>query len=134
MSRLADQSATMTAGTAYTLTDLFDDLRRGIFSEVGAAKPVVDPYRRNLQQTFVDQLDRLINTPLVTPLPPNFNPFPGFVPPPPRPADARSIARLELQELQGALLASLPRVTDRATRAHFADLRARIGQVLNPVK
>ena len=133
LSRLADQGATMPAGTAYTLTDLFDDLRRGIFSEVSAAKPVVDPYRRNLQQTFVDQLDRLINTPLVTPLPPNFTPFPGFTPPP-RPADARSIARLELVELQGALLAALPRVTDRATRAHFTDLRARIGQVLNPVK
>src|ERR1041384_7294928 len=34
LSRLADQGATMPAGTAYTLTDLFDDLRRGIFRSV----------------------------------------------------------------------------------------------------
>jgi hypothetical protein len=132
LSRLAEQGATMPAGAAYTLTNLLDDLRSGIFSELDAARPSVDAYRRNLQQTFVDQMDRLINTPLVTPLPRGFGGFPGFTPPPPRPADARSVARLELRELQTALGTAAGRAADRTTRAHFLDLQARIGQVLNP--
>jgi hypothetical protein len=132
LSRLAEQGATLPAGTAYTLTNLFDDLRGGIFAELGAARPAVDPYRRNLQQTFVDQMDRLINTPLVTPPPPSFTPFPGFTPPPPRPADARSLGRLELRDLQTALGTALGRVTDRTTRAHVVDLQARIDRILNP--
>lgn len=134
LARLAEQGGTLPAGTAYTLTDLFDDLRGGIFSEVTAARPSVDAYRRNLQQTFVDQMDRLINTPLVTPLPRGFRPFPGFTPPAPRPADARSLARLELRELQTALGTAAGRAADRTTRAHFLDLQARIAQVLNPAR
>jgi hypothetical protein len=132
LSRLAEQGATLPAGTAYTLTDLFGDVRRGIFSELGAARPAVDAYRRNLQQAFVDQMDRLINTPLAFQPPPGFTPFFGFTPPPPRPADARALARLELQGLQPALAAALAKPTDRMTRAHFVDLQARIDRILNP--
>jgi hypothetical protein len=136
LSRLAEQGATVPAGTAYTVTDLFGDVRRGIFSEVGSGgrggAVRVDVYRRNLQRAFVDQMDRLISTPLVTPPPPNFTPFPGFVPPPPRPADARAQARLELVDLQSTLRAAQARAGDRATRAHIVDLLARIDQILNP--
>jgi Met-zincin/Domain of unknown function (DUF5117)/Domain of unknown function (DUF5118) len=132
LSRLAEQGATLAAGTAYTLADLFSDLRRGIFSELTSARPAIDAYRRNLQRAFVDQMDRLINTPLVTPPPPGFTPFPGFVPPPPRPGDARALARLELQDLMPQLRTAQTRATDRTTRAHCADLLARIDRILNP--
>jgi hypothetical protein len=131
LSRLGEQGATQSAGTAYTLTDLFGDVRRGVFSELGAARPAVDAYRRNLQQAFVDQMERLITTPLVTPVPPQLQGFPGFTPTV-RPADARALARLELQGLQSALSAALAKPTDRMTRAHFVDLQARIDRILNP--
>src|SRR6266568_2940965 len=130
LSRLAEQQATQPNG--YTIPDLFGDVRRGVLSEFGGGAVRVDEYRRNLQRAFVDQMDRLINTPLVTPPPPGFTPFPGFTPPPPRPADARAQARLELLDLQGTLRAALPRAGDRATRAHIVDLQARINQILNP--
>jgi hypothetical protein len=134
LSRLAEQGATVTTseGTAYTISDLFGDVRRGIFSEVGSGSVRIDAYRRNLQRAFVDQMERLILTPLVTPPPPNFTPFPGFVPPPPRPADARAQARLELVDLQSTLRGAQSRAGDRATRAHIVDLLARIDQILNP--
>jgi hypothetical protein len=132
LSRLAEQGGTLAAGSAYTLTDLFGDVRRGVFSELAAARPAVDAYRRNLQQAFVDQMDRLINTPLAFQPPPGFTPFPGFTPPPPRPADARALARLELQGLQPTLAAALAKQPDRMTRAHFVDLQARIDRILNP--
>ena len=131
LSRLAEQGQTQPG--AYTIADLFGDVRRGIFSELaGAGNVRVDAYRRNLQRAFVDQMERLISTPLVTPPPPGFTPFPGFQPPPPRPADARAQARLELVDLQGTLRVALARVADRATRAHLVDLQARINQILNP--
>ncbi|HXM37317.1 MAG TPA: zinc-dependent metalloprotease [Gemmatimonadales bacterium] len=131
LARLAEQGATLTPGTAYTMTDLFADVRRGVFMELAAAQPAVDAYRRNLQQAFVDQMDRLINTPLVTPPPPQFAGFPG-VTAINRPADARALARLELQGLQTSLRTSLAKPVDRMTRAHFVDLQARIDRVLNP--
>jgi hypothetical protein len=132
LSRVADQQATQP--NPYTMADLFGDVRRGAFSEVssGGGAVRVDGYRRNLQRAFVDQMDRLISTPLVTPPPPGFTPFPGFTPPPPRPGDARAQARLELVDLQTTLRAALPRSGDRATRAHIVDLLARIDEILNP--
>lgn len=131
LSRLAEQGATLAAGSAYTLTDLFGDVRRGVFSELSAARPGVDAYRRNLQQAFVDQMERLITTSLVTPVPPQFLLFPGFTPTV-RPADARALARLELQGLQPAITAALAKGPDRMTRAHLVDLQARIDRILNP--
>jgi hypothetical protein len=46
--------------------------------------------------------------------------------------DARALARLELQGLQTTLRATSARQMDRTTRAHVADLQARINRVLNP--
>lgn len=132
LSRLVEQEAFATpASPAYTIAELFGDVHRGLFSELSAARPAVDPYRRNVQRLWVDQMDRLINTPLQPQLPPGF-PFPGFTPPPPRPADARALARADLVALDGQLRASLLRTPDAVTRAHVQDLRARIERVLNP--
>jgi hypothetical protein len=132
LSRLVEQGAFATpASPAYTIAELFGDLHRGLFSELSAARPSVDAYRRNVQRLWVDQMDRLINTPLQPQLPPGLN-FPGFTPPPPRPADARALARADLVALDGQLRASLLRTTDVVTKAHFQDLRARIDRVLNP--
>jgi hypothetical protein len=128
--RLAEQQATLPAGEAYALVDLFGDVRRGLFSEYGPGAPVVDPYRRSLQHAFVDVMNRLLNTPLVPQG--GGGGFFGGDPVPPRPRDAQSLARLELTELAGTLRGAQARVTDRATRAHVAHLLARIDEVLNP--
>ncbi|MFI5214348.1 MAG: zinc-dependent metalloprotease, partial [Gemmatimonadales bacterium] len=132
LSRLVEQSATQGTAQSYTIGDLLGDLHRGIFSETAAARPVVDAYRRNLQRAFVDQMDRLINTPLVPQLPPGLPPqFAATIVP--RPADARALARAELRDLDGQLRAAGARAGDRDTKAHFDDLRARIDRVLNPL-
>ena len=132
LSRLAEQEAFATPqAPAYPIADLFGDLHRGIFSELSAARPNVDAYRRNVQRAWVDQMDRLITTPLAPTIPPGAA-FPGFTPPPPRPADARALARADLVTLDGQLRASLLRTTQAVTRAHFQDLRARIDRILNP--
>ena len=130
LSRLVEQEAFATAAApAYTIADLFGDLHRGIFTEVIALRPTVDAYRRNIQRAFVDQMDRLISTPLQPTVPPGAF---AFAPPIPRPADARALARAELVDLDAQLRTAALRATDRTTRAHFQDLRARIDRILNP--
>ncbi|MEK6768608.1 MAG: zinc-dependent metalloprotease [Gemmatimonadota bacterium] len=130
-SRLARMAENVSFGAMYGIPDLLGDLRRGLFTEAAAARPVADAYRRNLQRGFVDQLDRLINTPLTAQVrtPPRFL---RQAPPPPRPADARALARAELRDLDTSLRAVILRTTDRTTKAHFEDLRARIDRILNP--
>jgi hypothetical protein len=130
LSRLVEQEATLPRGQAYALVDLFGDVRRGVFAELAAEVPAVDPYRRNLQRAFVEEMDRLINTPLA---PERREPTsPGAATPPPRPGDARALARLELQTVNARIGVALARVTDRITRAHLVDLQARIDRILNP--
>ena len=83
-----------------------------------------------MQRLFADQMDRLLNTPLAPTIPPGA--FGPATPPPPRPADARALARAELVSLDGQLRTAILRTTDRVTKAHFEDLRARIDRSLNP--
>ena len=91
----------------------------------------MDEYRRNIQRAFVDGMDRLINTPLVPQLPPGLPPqFAANFPP--RPADARALARAELRDLDRALALVVPTTTDRVARAHYEDLRAGFDRILNP--
>jgi hypothetical protein len=131
LSRLVEQDAFATpAAPAYTIADLFGDLHRGLFSEVLAPRTTTDAYRRNVQRLFADQMDRLLNTPLAAVVPPGA--FGPATPPAPRPADARALARAELVSLDGQLRTAILRTTDRVTKAHFEDLRARIDRSLNP--
>jgi hypothetical protein len=116
--RLADQSALATgAAPAYGIGELFADVADGLFSEAALAQPTTDEYRRDLQRSFVSQMERLMEDP------PNGSP---------RPADARALARATLVSLDGMLETALGATTDAVTAAHFADLRARIDVILNP--
>ena len=129
LSRLAEAQALATA-PAYSIADLLGDLRRGLFSEASGTRPATDVYRRNVQRAFVDQMDRLINTPLAVALRPGQS---AANAPAPRPADARALARAELNALDAQLRTALARTSDRETRAHFEDLRAVIDRVLHPL-
>lgn len=131
LGRLAEQGSASGGAGAYTIGDLFGDLRKGLFSEASAVRPVTDGYRRNVQRAFVDEMDRLINTPLLF-IPPNVPPQfrAQFVP---RPADARADARSELNALDAQLRTALLRTSDHETRAHFEDLRARIDRIMHPL-
>ncbi len=132
LDRLADEAAGATpAAPAYTIGDLLADTRTSIFSELGARRVAVDPYRRNLQRVWVDLLAAKLNPPAAAAMMPRFR-GPGFTPPPAAPGDARAMMRASLTELDTALRLALPRAADRETRAHLADLRYRIGRALNP--
>lgn len=52
--RLIDLEATNY--NSYTIFEMFNDLKSGIFSELNSKNPEINVYRRNLQKAFVEQL------------------------------------------------------------------------------
>ncbi|MFL5810340.1 MAG: zinc-dependent metalloprotease [Flavisolibacter sp.] len=114
---------------AYTATDMLSDLRKGIWSELATKQPI-DIYRRNLQKSFVENLDRIIspdaNTAALTI---NFGAAPAMNA---NVTDAISIAKAQLRSLQSEIRAALPLYKDASSRAHLQDVLDRINETLNP--
>jgi hypothetical protein len=112
---------------AYTVPELFTDLRVGIFTK---GRP--DAFKRNLQRGYIENLRSLLND--------DFKPFPGFpasflasygfTPINMALSDIRPMARAELKLIDAAL----PKTGDAATLAHYADLHLRIKEALNPTR
>ncbi len=126
MERLIEQEA-MLGADAYTIGELFTDVRGGVWSELAAGRRI-DVYRRNLQRAYVDRMAELM-----TPPPAPTGPV-GFGGPPvdPTQSDIAAFARGELIELRAQVVRAIPRVSDRTTRLHLQDIRARIDDVLEP--
>ncbi len=135
MQRLIESSAI--SQNAYSLDDLFTDLRRGIWSEL-ATKKAIDNFRRNVQKVHVEKLIALLNPqPSNAPSSGGFNSpfFPASPPSPvadPKKSDVISLARAHLVQLQAEINASLTAMTDKMSRYHLQDVNARIKQALEP--
>jgi hypothetical protein len=115
---------------AYTLADVMQDLRAGIWGQLQGTGPVaIDVYRRNLQRGFVD----LVKNRLYPPPPPPDAPggdeddeeAEG-----PVLSDVRPAFRGELRWLSERLAAALPRAADDMTRLHVQDLREEVERIL----
>ena len=126
LARMFDNEAKNGTG-AYTLADLFNDLRAGIFD---TGKP--DAFKRNLQRGYVEDLKNLLNE--------DFKPIPGMpstvlanyglTPINVALSDIRPMVRAELKVIDGRL----PKGGDAMTAAHYADLHLRIKEALNPTR
>ncbi|WP_233138139.1 zinc-dependent metalloprotease [Mucilaginibacter sp. MD40] len=113
---------------AYTVNNLFDDLRAGIFSK---GKP--DEFKRNLQRGYIDNLKALLNDDASRSFPgvsPSQLAGMGLTPINIALSDIRPMVRLELNKISK----SLPAGGDALTAAHYADLRLRIKEALNPTR
>jgi hypothetical protein len=85
----------------YTLTEMMNDTRKGIWSELGTPETVaIDAYRRGLQRNYVQLLGARMTTST---------------------SEIRPLARLTLMDTQAAIKAALPKTKDRATKAHLLD-------------
>jgi len=126
LSRMFDNEA-KNGANAYTVADLFNDLRGGIFD---AGKP--DLYKRNLQRAYIEDLKSLLND--------DFKGIPGFpasamasfglTPINMTLSDIRPMVRAELKLID----AKLPKGGDAITSAHYTDLHLRIKEALNPTR
>ncbi|MES2304752.1 MAG: zinc-dependent metalloprotease [Gemmatimonadota bacterium] len=133
MNRLLEQAANArNAADVYPLEVYLDDVRLAVWSELGEASPIIDAYRRALQNNYLTALDRKLNPPpggngLTAAQQAQFGLFPLA-------EDARSQLRGEGQLLLAQLRRALPTIRDRATRQHVEAAIHRLGTTLEPNK
>ena len=128
LSRLLDAEV-LAPDKAYTAMELVADLQAGIWSELKAEHPKVDPLRRGLQRAYLDrlkgELDRKDSAPqpIIIRSPQDTGSGGGL-------SDVRSVARSTLRDLSKSIAAALPRVLDPQTKAHLEDVIAEIEAAL----
>jgi hypothetical protein len=115
----------------YRIEEFIDDLKKGIWSELPARKPI-DNYRRNLQKAFVERLGGIVN-PAGGGSGGGFGIIISFGPSiDVKKSDIISVAKGTLRSLKAEITAALPAYTDRMSRYHLQDLNDRIENILNP--
>jgi hypothetical protein len=111
---------------AYTVTDLFSDLKKGIWTEV-ATHQKIDIYRRNLQKVYVDRLIALF-------VPQdNQNPMMGGGSQM-KSSDVTSLAKAHARSLAAEVRAAAATAPDAVTKAHLQDIADKLTTALDPKK
>jgi hypothetical protein len=122
----------------YTFPEMLADVRHGIWTELGDSKVSIDVYRRNLQRTYLDQLDAKINgshgNGFTIVLSPSSGPRRQLANTPASMSDSRAAMRADLVSLRADVSAAVPRAADSATRAHLQDALVTIDRILDPNK
>ncbi|WP_340103327.1 zinc-dependent metalloprotease [Rhodohalobacter sp. 8-1] len=100
---------------AYTLAEMLEDVRIGIWSEL-AGSETIDPYRRNLQRTYIDAVRGLMESDGSDV---NIS-------------DIKPMLRDELRILGDQIDDSVGSTPDWMTRIHLQDISERIDNILDP--
>lgn len=114
-----------TDAMTYTITDLMNDLRGGIWDELGRGRVSVNTYRRNLHRAFLAVVDDRLH-PSEREMTRANNPVPA-----PWTSDIRAVLRAELEDLDTMAEEALHRAGDTITRIHLRDVRREIERILN---
>ena len=136
MARLVEYEATGATRDPYRLDEYLGDIRRGIWSELGAGRVQVDAFRRGLQRTYVELIAGKLNanasnTPRISS---SAQTGQSFTASNRGSTDVRAMLRQELRLLDGQLASAQSRAADGATRAHIAEARFQIAGLLDPTK
>lgn len=123
--RLAEQEAYRPA-ESYRIVDLLGELRAGIWGEL-TGSGAIDAWRRTLQREHLARLGALLTDPATPPSTPAAAQALAEV----VSSDIRALVRADLTALQGQVRARQARGGDPVTRAHLADVLARIETTLD---
>jgi hypothetical protein len=124
MSRLIDYEALAgQTGNAYTLGEMLEDVRDGVWTELSSRSPRIDVYRRGLQRAYLEAVGRTVKP---RPAPASSNAAAPAL------SDARPALRGELAEIDREVAAALRRTTDTMTRLHLQDVHMEIERLLDP--
>ncbi|MBN9295858.1 MAG: zinc-dependent metalloprotease [Filimonas sp.] len=103
----------------YTLPEMWNDLKKGIWSELRTHKPI-DIYRKSLQKDYVDKLSFMITGPSTksefTPQLASVLPMSG------RFNEVAGLAKVHGKELAAEIKAAIPSFPDARTKAHLQDM------------
>jgi hypothetical protein len=128
-----NSSSTRFGNATYTMHDMMEDTRKGIFTEL-TSHQATDVYRRNLQKAYVAQLGDIIN--------PDTNPNGaaaaaamgrmGMPSVDVENTDVVSEAKAQLKKLAASIQSNKGSFTDASSVSHFDDLQDRIKHILDP--
>lgn len=100
---------------AYSITEMLDDVRQGIWSEL-ARSSSIDVYRRNLQRSYLNHVQSLMES--------NASDVDGN--------DIKPLLREELRTLKTEVDRAVNRTADHRTVLHLQDVQNRIERILDP--
>lgn len=109
-------------------------MKKGIWSELATRKPI-DVYRRNLQKSYIDILDNLLNPPPATTITIGGGNRGGFRAVPtlnPDISDIKSVVRAQLVSLKSEVAAAAASISEPMSKYHLQDILKRIDKALNP--
>ena len=109
----------------YSLEDMMNDVKKGIWNELVSNKPI-DGYRRNLQKAYVDALANILNPP-PAPAANGFMAAPAI-----KNTDVASVARAQMIALRNQINAAIPGTKDKMSKYHLEDVSERIKKALDP--
>ncbi len=129
MTRLIENE-TLNGAKAYTLVNMMQDLRKGIWSELYSRK-TIDAYRRNLQRAHLDRLDFLLNKAKNQKGHNNGGYFKQTAVNISQ-SDIKSVVRGELKRLKTDSKRALSIAKNNISRYHLQDVLDRINTILDP--
>ncbi len=125
------ENETLNGRKAYTLLEMMNDLRRGVWKELYTANKSVDAYKRNLQRAYLDRMDFLLNKAknqrgtnnggYFKQTGVNINQ-----------SDIKPVVRGELKRLKRDIQRDIAASRNTITRYHFQDAIDRINTILDP--
>ncbi|MEX0721175.1 MAG: zinc-dependent metalloprotease [Balneolaceae bacterium] len=119
------------SGEVYTVFEMMDDVRNGIFSEV-RSNGNIDVHRRNLQRAYIEEMESLMTEELPN-IPANFRQYLGWTQVNVSQSDIRPVVRNQLSILNRDIDRALRSGGfDRSSRIHLEDAQVRIDNILNP--
>ena len=127
------EEETLDGNLAYSPVEFLASVRKGIWKELDAPAVKVDPYRRELQRSYLKAVDSKINpveratTPTPAQLPEGFT-IPRVI----TSGDEKPMYRAELRALAASIGAAMAKTTDHETRAHLEASRDEIAKILDP--
>lgn len=123
------EAETFHGSSAYSLLDLFKDLRKGIWSETYENK-ATNVFRRNLQRAFLERMEYLLEEEQ-RPVPAEARRFVQRTNIDVSQSDIRPVVRAELQQLKKDIEVGRTKVRDEMTRIHLQDCAKRIDHLLD---
>lgn len=123
LGRVIENSA-LNGSAAYGITELFSDVRNGIWSELRGGR-AIDTYRRNLQRAHIERLETMLTDEAPV------SRFGGGGIDASQ-SDIRAVARGELKRLQSSIRSAIPRTSDNMSKLHLEDALERVNNILDP--
>ncbi len=136
--RLLLDGEALSRGASYSAGKFLSDVQAGVWEELRAKRPRIDPWRRTLQRTYLERMGRMIGAVEGS--------FRGMEKPDLsgsgdspdiaslRRTDFRAMARASLAFLASSIDGALARTEDPKTLFHLKDCRKEIALLLDPRK